>query len=92
MARLSASISESLKDQLYSAAEEQEIPVSHIVQAALDSYLNQGEAAAPRSSAGSGPELAALRQEVARLNEQIDHLRRDLLAAPRRGSTPTRFF
>lgn len=93
MARLSASIPEPLKNQLYSVAEENDTPISHIVQAALDTYLNQGgaEVAKKAAEASGGEHLAGMRQEMARLTEQVDSLRREMLTSPRKNPTP-RFF
>ena len=83
MARLSASISQETKDLLYAAAQGQDQPVSHLVQAALDAYLGREEVHRPGAS-DLGPVLKRLEE----LDSKLDQV---LHQKPSRG-TPPRYF
>ncbi|MGE0488806.1 MAG: hypothetical protein AB7S38_06295 [Vulcanimicrobiota bacterium] len=84
MARLSASVNEETKNALYEAAEKQGVAVSHIVQAALDSYLGSGKSAA-------SPGLEGLESQVRDLTAMVAALRQELASGPRRSITPRYF-
>ena len=86
MARISASISEELKDELYQAATEKDKAISHIVTEALRLYLDRsgslGEVAGEKiENPGS------LGLELRRLSEEVQSLRESLRVrtAPKRG-------
>lgn len=84
MARLSASIAEETKDALYAAAQEQDQPVSHLVQAALDAYLGREEV---RSGRGGAADLAPVLHRLGEIEAKLERA----LERPSRGAPP-RFF
>lgn len=83
MARLSASISDETKDELYALAEQRGEPVSHLVQAALDAYLGKAQ-----SATGEHQALHAQLEELTRLVQEL-HQR---MRAPGRSGGMPRFF
>lgn len=87
MARLSASISDDTKKELYSVAEERGLAVSHVVQAALDSYLGR-EGSAPASGG-----VEVLHGQIEALSRQVEALHQEIRerSGPRR-AMPSRFF
>lgn len=85
MARISASIPEELKDQLYQYATDHDLAISHIVVVALQEYLSGGSSDAPPIGlrrGGIGPEF---QQSIATLTTEVRELRQELA-----GRTPPR--
>lgn len=76
MARISASIPEDLKDELYQAATDTGLPISHIIVEALRSHLDSPELGTSRSggsvdTSGIESKLQALGAEIRELKEQL---------------------
>jgi metal-responsive CopG/Arc/MetJ family transcriptional regulator len=74
MARISASIPEDLKDELYQAATDSGQPISHIIVEALRSHLDSPGGASKAGSADTSKVEAQLQQltsEIQGLKEQL---------------------
>jgi metal-responsive CopG/Arc/MetJ family transcriptional regulator len=76
MARISASIPEDLKDELYQAATDTGQPISHIIVEALRSHLDSPSLGLSNKggsfdSTGIESKLAALSSEISSLKEQM---------------------
>ncbi len=75
MARISASIPEDLKDELYQAASEENQAISHIIVEALRAHFGKANAAPARAVSSGGEELhrtlGELVLEVRELKEQL---------------------
>lgn len=77
MARISASIPEDLKDELYQAATDTGQPISHIIVEALRSHLGSSGGGATSSGPSGGDsskveaQLQQLTSEILSLKEQI---------------------
>ena len=90
MARISASISETLKEELYQAATDTDKAICHIISEALVLYLKDPEL--PRKSSSLNPENSkAFENELRRLSREILSIKEMLQtrSPPPRGS---RFF
>ena len=76
MARISASIPEDLKDELYQAANDENQAISHIIVEALRAHFGKSGPSPVRSVASTGSEevqrtLAALVHEVRELGHRL---------------------
>lgn len=87
MARISASIPEDLKDELYQAATDTGMPISHIIVEALRSHLKSPELGA-RSS--GDVDTSRLEAQISGLSAQISELKEQMVSrTPPKG---VRFF
>lgn len=75
MARISASIPEELKDELYQAANDENQAISHIIVEALRAHFGKVSSSSSRSVSPAGEELqrtlSVLVHEVRELKEQL---------------------
>lgn len=81
VARISASIPEELRDALYQAATDDDLPISHIVAEALKVYL-QIEVSSSSGSHHSRADNKELRSLVGALLDEMRDLREGLLRRP----------
>jgi metal-responsive CopG/Arc/MetJ family transcriptional regulator len=90
MARISASIPEDLKDELYRAADETGQAISHIIAEALRSHLDSPDPGPSRAKNGAPFDSSRLESQVSQLTVEVQGLK-ELLGSrtPPRG---VRFF
>lgn len=88
MARISASIPEDLKDELYQAATDTGQPISHIIVEALRSHLDSPNLGMSRS--GASIDTSALEAEMRKLSSDVQELKEHLTA--RKPPKGVRFF
>lgn len=90
MARISASIPEDLKDELYRAADESGQAISHIIAEALRAHLDSPGVGSPSSPAGGSFDGSKLEAQIGALTSEVRSLKEQLGSrTPPRG---VRFF
>lgn len=72
MARISASIPEELKDELYQAATDSGLPISHIIVEALRKHL---DSPAPNSGRGSSVDISKLESQMRQVVSEVQSLK-----------------
>ena len=89
MARISASIPEDLKDELYQAATDTGLPISHIIVEALRSHLDSPELGTSRGGSVS-IDTSAIEAKLGELGTEIRELKEQMTSrTPPKG---VRFF
>lgn len=78
MARISASIPEDLKDELYQAATDTGQPISHIIVEALRTHLDSPQTPVSSRSSGSVTDTSRLEEKISALTEEIASLKESL--------------
>ncbi len=92
MARISASIPDDLKDELYQAASDANQAISHVIVEALRAHLGGGGASSPSSSGSNGSSGSdeSLHRRLDTLTQEIEGLKELMTSrTPPRG---VRFF
>ena len=77
MARISASIPEDLKDELYQAATDTGQPISHIIVEALRSHLDSPDSGSARG-AGVSFDTSAIEAQLGQLTTELRDLKEQL--------------